>query len=248
MIIYKTTNLINNKIYVGKRQISQSKFIESNYLGSGSYIKKAINKYGKQNFIREILEVCKDKEHLKEREKFWIKELNSRCHNGYNITEGGEDSDTLSHHPNKIEIGKKISKIHKNKKQSKNHINKKNIALKKYFKNNPGVHSGKNNPMYGKHHSKESIEKIINKNSGTLEKRLGSKKANKIKSNMKIGQIKRWQNLEERKKQSNRIYGKNNGMYGKCAYDIWIEKYGKEEADKRKLEQYKKSSKSRIKI
>ena len=45
MIIYKTTNLINGKIYIG-----MSKNKKENYLGSGIYLKYAIDKYGKENF------------------------------------------------------------------------------------------------------------------------------------------------------------------------------------------------------
>ena len=51
--IYKTTNLINGKIYVGKRQSST---FDENYYGSGKYFKRALKKYGKSNFSREVLE------------------------------------------------------------------------------------------------------------------------------------------------------------------------------------------------
>lgn len=46
MIIYKTTNKINGKIYIGRYCGNRS-----SYLGSGSYLKRAIRKYGKDNFI-----------------------------------------------------------------------------------------------------------------------------------------------------------------------------------------------------
>lgn len=50
IVIYKTTNLINNKIYVGKDSHN-----DSNYFGSGTILVKAIKKYGKENFKKEIL-------------------------------------------------------------------------------------------------------------------------------------------------------------------------------------------------
>ena len=93
MIIYKTTNLINGKIYVG-----QDSKNNPGYFGSGKIIKSAIKKYGKENFKKEIIETCTSKEILDEREKFWIKELNSRDKSiGYNITEGGEGIIGLVH-------------------------------------------------------------------------------------------------------------------------------------------------------
>jgi group I intron endonuclease len=87
-IVYKTTNQINGLIYVGQRR---TKDLNDGYLGSGLTLLKAIKKYGKRNFYREILEFCKDKQHLNESEMFWIKELNARDRGiGYNIGRGGE--------------------------------------------------------------------------------------------------------------------------------------------------------------
>ncbi len=90
MIIYKITNLINGKNYIGK-QIRYSK----TYLGSGKLITLAIKKYGKVNFSKEILEECYSKKELNTQEVFWIKKLNSIRPNGYNIGKGGEGGDTF---------------------------------------------------------------------------------------------------------------------------------------------------------
>lgn len=83
-IIYKTTNLINSKIYVGKTLTD-----DPGYYGSGIKITKAIKKYGKENFVREILEECTDNK-LDEREIYWIDKLQA-CNDdiGYNISSGG---------------------------------------------------------------------------------------------------------------------------------------------------------------
>ena len=53
MFIYKTTNLINKKIYIGQVSVSNK---PSTYFGSGTIIKRVVKKYGKCNFIREIIE------------------------------------------------------------------------------------------------------------------------------------------------------------------------------------------------
>ena len=101
MIIYKTTNLINNKIYIGKDEKNDPK-----YLGSGLLIKRAINKYGEEHFSKVILEECTTREELNEKEKLWIEKYNSRDVSiGYNITIGGEGGLTSS-----IEKLSKISK------------------------------------------------------------------------------------------------------------------------------------------
>ena len=67
MVVYLTTNLINNKKYIGKDTNNYP-----GYLGSGAYIKQAIQKYGKENFKKTILEYCTDKKHLAEREEYWL--------------------------------------------------------------------------------------------------------------------------------------------------------------------------------
>lgn len=89
MIIYKTTNLINGKFYVGQDSNNNPE-----YYGSGNLLKKAIKKYGKENFIKETLEVCSTEEELNEREKYWIKETKVQ-ELGYNIADGGTGGNTM---------------------------------------------------------------------------------------------------------------------------------------------------------
>lgn len=89
MIIYKTTNLLNGKIYIG-----QDRNNNPNYYGSGNLLKLSIKKYGKENFIKETLEECKNEDHLNEREIFWILNYNSTDKTiGYNISDGGKEGD-----------------------------------------------------------------------------------------------------------------------------------------------------------
>jgi len=87
--IYLTTNLINNKKYIGQHTGT----LTDSYLGSGVILVKAIEKYGKENFKKEVLEIC-SKEELDEKEKYWIKYYNAlEDNNFYNQTEGGQKGD-----------------------------------------------------------------------------------------------------------------------------------------------------------
>jgi hypothetical protein len=83
MVVYKTTNLVNGKSYIGK-----DKHNNPNYLGSGKKLHAAIKKYGKENFKKEILEYCNTYDELRDREVFWIKKFNAALSTKfYNIAE-----------------------------------------------------------------------------------------------------------------------------------------------------------------
>ena len=106
MQIYKITNLINNKIYIGKDTTS-----DPNYFGSGLLIKRAISKYGINNFIKEVIDETDDYLELSKKEIYWISEYDSTKRDiGYNISTGGDGGDTLSNHPELNLIKEKISK------------------------------------------------------------------------------------------------------------------------------------------
>jgi group I intron endonuclease len=93
--IYKITNIVNNKCYIGetiqqprRRWTSHKSAIKRN--GGCRALKLAINKYGIENFKFEVLTVCLDKDRLAY-EKIYIKEYNSIVPNGYNILAGGQE-------------------------------------------------------------------------------------------------------------------------------------------------------------
>jgi group I intron endonuclease len=83
MYIYKTTNLTNHKVYIGKSE----KIFDGTYYGSGILLWKAIKKYGIENFSVEVIESCQCVEELNEREIYWI---NFYKENSYNIANGGD--------------------------------------------------------------------------------------------------------------------------------------------------------------
>lgn len=86
--VYLTTNLINGKKYLGKHSTNT---LEDGYLGSGTIINKAIKKYGKENFKREILEFCDSLEEAYNKEELTIKEYCAvELDEFYNLTKGGK--------------------------------------------------------------------------------------------------------------------------------------------------------------
>jgi group I intron endonuclease len=84
--VYKTTNIINNKIYIG---IHKTKNLNDGYIGSGTYLKRAIKKYGIQNFKKEILFVFNTPTEMYAKEKEIVNRLFIESENTYNIMEGG---------------------------------------------------------------------------------------------------------------------------------------------------------------
>jgi group I intron endonuclease len=95
MIVYKITNLINEKIYVGQTVSTLSVRLSQHFhyslkKNSDGVLGKAIRKYGKENFIIEQIDIASCLEELNSKEVFWIKELGSHVtFGGYNLAFGG---------------------------------------------------------------------------------------------------------------------------------------------------------------
>lgn len=103
MVIYKITNLVNNKIYIGKtcKSIEErwKRHLTDTYLGKNPKIalRKAILKYGKENFKIEKIDDAISKDELNEKEIYWINYYNSTNREiGYNLTKGGDGNDTYA--------------------------------------------------------------------------------------------------------------------------------------------------------
>lgn len=129
--IYETTNLCNGKKYIGQH-IGE---INDAYLGSGVLLKKAILKYGAENFQKRILCVCSSKDELDQKEKEYIAQYDAvNNKNYYNLHEGGNGGNTTAGYTpeQKAALSKKFSELA----------------------------SGENNPMYGKRHSEQSRQKM----------------------------------------------------------------------------------------
>jgi group I intron endonuclease len=158
MIIYKTTNLVNRKFYIGKDAKNKK-----TYLGSGVVLKQAIDKYGKENFKKEILEYCKDLEHLEEREKYWIDKLNA-LEQGYNLTEGGTGGHTHGDNPpptwgfkkGNVPWNKGIPMSEEEKQRLSKLVKAKNLGA-----NKTSYKPGKDHPFYGKKRDSKIYDKVV---------------------------------------------------------------------------------------
>lgn len=125
MIVYITTNIINGKKYIGVDTKNNPE-----YLGSGLLLNKAIKKYGRENFKKEILEECNSEEEVFNRERYWI-DYYKACESKeyYNIAEGGHGGNTL----------KGLNQEQKQKRAYKLHIANKGVKLSEEHKKKIGL-------------------------------------------------------------------------------------------------------------
>jgi len=114
-IIYKTTNLINGKVYIG--QTTQN---YRSYIGGGNTLKKDITKYGKRNFRFEAIdETATNLDELNEKEIQWIAFYRKQLGDSmlYNTDDGGN----VTRHTHTEAARRKMSMAHTGKKRSKEH-------------------------------------------------------------------------------------------------------------------------------
>jgi hypothetical protein len=132
-IIYKTTNQLNGKWYIGKDEKNNPK-----YLGSGVLLAQAIKKYGKEHFKKEVIAECNDgRNALADLEKKIIAETNAVSDKmAYNIAEGGIGGHTWDYPPRTKEHCDNISKALTGKKLSSRSADTKNkISIGKRLTN-----------------------------------------------------------------------------------------------------------------
>ena len=193
--IYKITNQINGKIYIGKHSTDN---LDDGYMGSGILICKAEKKYGLENFTKEYLAFCDTEEKLNWFEKFYIKKCKAK-EVGYNLTDGGDGhlgfimTEETKQKLSEAKKGKTFSKEHKQKLSeakkgktlSEDHKQKISEAIKKQL-----VEKGV--PFKGKYQSEETKQKI----SDAMKGKTFSKE-----HKQKISEAKKGKTLSEETKQ-----------------------------------------------
>lgn len=124
--IYKTTNILNKKLYIGQHRAEK---FDTSYFGSGAIICNAIKKYGKSAFVCEIIETCESDDELNDREAYWIAYYNSTNESiGYNIRYGGKQQPCPEYVKRKISekaIGRYSEDTYIHKGDIEKHISKK---------------------------------------------------------------------------------------------------------------------------
>ena len=164
--VYKTTNQVNGKFYIGTHKTVD---LNDDYIGSGKYLKHAIEKHGIENFKKEILFVFDNAEEMfaKEAEIVTVDFLTEE--NTYNLKVGGFGGfDYINQNPDKFLTEKRLNSLWTNKQRNdrwkakyatdesfRKKIREASIlARKKMAQNNP------NGTFFGKSHS-DKTKKII---------------------------------------------------------------------------------------
>lgn len=128
MIIYKITNLINQKIYIGQTiRTLEERFGEHRRSTHEFHLHNAIRKYGPQNFTAEIIDTATSRDELNEKEIYWINYYKSDI-TGYNMKPGG------SYNPMHVES---IKEAHDSKMRSPEVRAKISETMKQHFADNP---------------------------------------------------------------------------------------------------------------
>ena len=161
--IYKTTNLINGKTYIGKHKTTN---LDDMYIGSGKILKHAIKKHGINNFIKEYLFIFDNEEDMNNKELELVSEEFIKEDTNYNLKVGGEGGwDYVNTSGLRGVFGKHSESTRKQLSES----TKRFLSIKENRENNleklkrMRVNSIKNNPngtFYGKRHTEETKEKL----------------------------------------------------------------------------------------
>jgi len=163
-IIYKITNLVNGKIYIGQTKRDINIRMADHVKRNKYYVQRSLNKYGLESFAVSIIDEADTKRAIDEKEIHWIKFYNCRSPRGYNCTKGGDGNDN----PRSAETREKVRLANLGEKHpfyGKHHSvesnQKRRLALLGPKNHNYGKDfSGANNPSYGKHRSIETKLKM----------------------------------------------------------------------------------------
>jgi hypothetical protein len=170
-ILYKTTNLLNDRYYIGMHSTDN---LEDGYLGSGKRLKAELVKYGRENFKREILELLPSRTELEKREAEIVTESLRDDPLCLNLKNGGEGGWILGIGVNiKDQIVDSVSRSRAGRKTWQARMNDPGYAeryLEKISESSKGLQR-----FLGKQHSEETKAKMRkSKNVGAANSQFGS--------------------------------------------------------------------------
>ena len=191
-LIYQIRNKLNGMIYVGQHQTEN---VDDGYMGSGLRIRRAIEKYGLENFEKTILFECASVEEMNAKEAEIVDEDFIARDDVYNIKLGGDGGwNEVNKNPANVGINHffknktdeeikylRLKGAHSNKARVENMTASEYQQFKefhshlaiKWHQEHIGYFAGKNNPMYGKHHSKETRMQMSKKKQGKNNSQYG---------------------------------------------------------------------------
>jgi hypothetical protein len=159
--IYKTTNLLSGKYYIGMHSTDN---LEDGYLGSGKRLRRSINKYGADNHKREILEFVDSRNELKEREREIINLNEIAKEDCMNLKVGGEGGFIDENHAKKWHEGQ--SKWLKEQWNNDNYRKKISLLSSERMKQHHKDGKIKYDTFTGKEHSEETKNKMSESSKG----------------------------------------------------------------------------------
>jgi len=195
--VYISTNLVTGKQYVGDHSTDD---LGDGYVGSGVRFNASVNKHGKENFKKEILEWFDTKQDAFDAQEKWINEYNTLYPNGYNLSPKG------GHNVGGCFSDETLEKLRKGSQYVKTpeHIKKISDGVKRYI----GIH-GQTKSFLGKQHSTESKKKMSKSHTGKkmseaskLKNRnahLSENLSDEVRKNMSNGAKRRWENYRKNK-------------------------------------------------
>lgn len=163
--VYKITNNINGKYYIGKHQ---TKDLNDGYMGSGKLLKRAIKKHGIEKFSKEILHIFETEEEMNAKEK----ELVVISEQSYNLCEGGQGGFGYIYR-NKLKDYSRNSDISGFKyftPEQRSQYSRLGANIRNKDRSNETAHDRQkyvSRSFLGRNHSQESKEKISHSKKGT---------------------------------------------------------------------------------
>lgn len=175
-LIYKITNKLDNKFYVGKHKTKNK---NDDYFGSGLLLERAVEKHGKENFVKEVVMELSTEEEMNQKEADIVDEDFVARDDTYNIMLGGcggfdyINDNKLNKTPEAIDAHKRnVDNTNSNKRKKwllendeeyRKEVSKKRSNIMKHYL------AGNKNPFLGKTHSEDTRKKMSDAKRGMFD-------------------------------------------------------------------------------